>query len=356
MTHSSVASLKERFRRAAREFAGTAPVAVASLSVRAVVGGPLDAVLTLGFTDLSAEALAKGEGDGLELPPLVIGDAAAQWFEANRRELVLDVRPEHVRSEFYRPFTRHGLRSVMVLPVFRDEELAGTVAAGSVERDAWTKRHLRMLQLLAAELTPEFPAPAPAEKGTVPMSGTVPKETSGTVPDIGTVPKETVGTVPHGGTVPEEAVGTVPDIGTVPLGGTVPTAHVEADALGRVREWDATAEGLFGIPRDEAVGKTLALFYRGSGGRLIEGRLAEELTARGRFTGRVLAWDVGGLPVTCEVDLIAIRTPAGARGFRGRFRRVDPDESGLAREGIRFDLARTYAFMNPVGPQRNSKL
>jgi PAS domain S-box-containing protein len=318
---SGVDALRERFRAAVRDLAGAMPLSVASLAARAVAGGPLETLLTLGFD----------EEPGLELAPLVIGDAAAQWFEANHRELVLDVRPDHVRSEFYRPFTRYSLRSVIVLPMFRGDELLGTLAVGSRERDAYTKRHLRMMMLLAAELAPEFPAPAPA-----PIAAA----------EMGTVPTS----VPMSGTVPVfKTVGTVPDSGTVPLSGTVPSdeATVEADALGRVREWNGVAERLFGISRDEAVGKVLAVFYREGSRRRLSPRLAVELTARGRFVGRALGFDAEGRAVTCDVELTSVRTPAGATGFRGRFRRVESDKL-LPREDIRFDFARLYAFANPV--------
>ncbi len=323
----SVEALKERFREAIRGLVESAPVSVASAAVRPVAGGPLEPVLTLGFT---GEALSPSNRDapGVELPPLVVGEAAVQWCEANHKELVLDVRPEHVRSEFYRPFARHGLRSVIVLPVFRDDALIGTLAVGSIEREAWTKRHLRLLEIMAAMLAPDFPKPAPA--GEQPASAGA---------RLGAAPSE-------------EA--------ERPGGRAAPTlqaadAHVEADALGRVREWDAVAERLFGIPRDEAVGRGLAVFYRASRGRLLGARLADELTARGRFLGRALGWDAEGMPLLCEVELSSFRTPTGARGLRGRFRRLETDAL-VSHEEIRFDVATRYDFTKPVTRERNSKL
>ncbi len=122
---------------------------------------------------------------------------------------------------------------------------------------------------------------------------------------------------------------------------------MEADALGRVREWNGVAERLFGIPRDEAVGKVLAVFYREGSRRRLSPGLAGELTARGRFVGRALGYDAEGRAVTCDVELTSVRTPAGTAGFRGRFRRVESDRL-LPREDIRFDFARLYAFTEPV--------
>ena len=309
----SILALKERFGQGARDLAAGIPVSVASISIRRTAGGPLDVILTLGFT----------EGDGTELAPLVIGDAAAQWFEANLRELVLDVRPDHVKSEFYRPFTQHGLQSVVVLPIFGEGGLVGTVAFGAEERHAWTRRHLKLMQLLAAQLAPEFPHPAPA----------APAPESREEHSLRAAREEKpASAAPPGPTTPHED-----------------DAHVEADALGRVREWDPAAERLFGIPRETALGVSLAIFYRETGRRLLAPRLVDELTARGRFTGRVLAWDSEGRELACEVDLLAVRTPAGARGFRGRFRLVETP-SPLPADEVRFDVARRYAFANSVKP------
>ncbi len=344
MTHSenpSISSLKERFRHGVCDLAGAVPLSEASLSVRFAVGAPLEAVLTLGFACASPAAGAKEADECFELAPLLIGDAAAQWFEANRRELVLDVRPDQTRSDFYRPFLLHGLESVVVLPVFGVEGLIGALAFGSTERHVWTRRHLKLMQLLAAQLGGEFPHPAPAAEAPRAAETNEPAETAEEhslrvgASEGAPVPVPTVSLSPS-----PEASATAEALAKA-------DAHVEADALGALREWDSAAEKLFGVPREDAVGRSLAFFYRETGRRFVETRLVDELAARGRFTGRILAWDAEGRELACEVEVVQIRTATGARGFRGRFRRVEA-ESPLPDGVVRFDIARRYAFSNPV--------
>ena len=197
------------------------------------------------------------------------------------------------------------------MPVFHGEALVGAVLAGSSHKDAFTKKHLRLLALATAHLAALFPEPAnePDER-------------------------------------PDEHAGSAPVAAPVaPAAG--PEAHVAADGIGRVREWDEAAEALFGIAREEALSGRVAVFHRGASGRLIPAGLVDELTARGRNAFRVVGFDPDGTAVLCEVELSSVRTPAGARGFRGRFRRIQPDALAPRAE-LQFDVAVPYAFDNAL--------
>ena len=319
-----VEGLAEQFRSSVNRLVGSVPLTAASVSVRPREGGPLDLLYTCGFEGAVAE------------PGLALGDEARRWLEANRRELVLAVRPEHRGSGFYRPFIEHGIRTAIIVPIFRSGRLAGTVTVGSGERDAYTARHLQLIRMMTAELTPFFAKPVPPSRTYL-------------------EPEVTPGSWgpgrPHAAVDVEEREPSRPPAAEVvpPEPGEAPReARIEADALGRIAEWNEAAERIFGWSRCEVVGHVLTLFYREKNRRLIDPTLIGRLLRDGTFRGRALTWDSSGLPVCCEVELKELETaPGRARGFRGRFRRV-PSHTLLAHESLEFGFARLYDFSNPL--------
>ncbi|HUU42685.1 MAG TPA: GAF domain-containing protein, partial [Planctomycetota bacterium] len=155
-----VRGLVRRFRSALDSLVGAVPLRAASLSVRPREDGPLEVLATYVCTD----------GITVSEHPLVLGEPAVRWLEANRRELVLEVRPTHADSEFYRPFIRAGVKRVLVVPVMQQDVLAGVLIVASDQSDAYTARHLKVVRLLAGELAPFFPRPAPVRPSTVPLA------------------------------------------------------------------------------------------------------------------------------------------------------------------------------------------
>ncbi len=297
------------------------PLTAASVSVRPQETGALEVLYTCGFEGASVE------------PGLPIADEVLDWLESNRRELVLAIRPEHKTSNFYRPFIEYGIRTAIIVPVFRAGRLAGTVTVGSRERDAYTARHLQLLKMMCNELTPFFAKP-------VPPSRTFSEAEPGSWGPGR--PHATLDVERHAPPPAEKPTPPAPEAAAPPQ-----EAHIEADALGRVAEWDPAAEIIFGWTRSEVIGHFLTLFYRLKQKRLLDATLLDDLLRTGTFRGRAICYDSDGLPVTCEVELSRLSTSGRTRGFRGRFRRVTP-RTLLPREEIEFGFARLYDFSNPV--------
>jgi len=301
-----VRGLARRFRSALDSLVGAVPLTAASVSVRPREDGPLEVLATYTCTgDISVSST-----------PLTLGEPAVRWLEVHRRELVLEVRPSHADSAFYHPFIVAGVKRVLVVPVYQGNVLAGTLLVASDEPDAYTMRHLKLVRLLAGELAPFFPRPAPVRPSATPLAA-APRSTD--------KPFLTARELAQRG----EAV-------------------VETDELGRIETWEGAAEGMFGLSRREVLGACLALFYRRKVKRLLDPTLLDDLLAEGAFRGRALCYSNEGLPVTCEVELSRLDAGEGrATGFRGRFRQVMP-ETLLPREKITFGFARLYAFGNPL--------
>jgi PAS domain S-box-containing protein len=295
--------LKVRFRTRVAELVATVPASVVSLSLRRAAAGPLEPLLTVSINGEPVEAAS----------PLDLGAAAVDWLETNRRELVLEVRPRHSTSELYRPLVERGIVSAVVVPVFRASDLVGSVAVGSARPTAYSERHVKLMEMMAADLAPYFPRPGAAESGKPPKA--------------------------------EKPAAAEP----APAAGE---AFLEADRLGRIAAWNDVAERLFGWSGREVVGNYLTLFYRKKHRRLLDPTLRDELLKGGVFRGRGLCYSREGLPVTCEMEMTELRGPNGSvRGFRGRFRSVAPITL-LPREEIEFAFAQLYAFTNPVCPPK----
>jgi PAS domain-containing protein len=311
-------ALARRFASALDELVGAIPLTAASLSVRTDQTGPLEVVSTRRF---------EGE-TGETVPPLSLGDEAVRWLEANRRELVLSVRPEHAKAGFYRPFIDHGIRTALIAGVFRGEKLVGAVAVGSSRTDAYTRRHLGLIRLMTRELAADFRAAA--------AQGEVERK-----------PAAGAGEVEHSLHVAHEhAAGRERGTGE---------ALIEADFLGRIAGWNHTAEDLFGWTQDEVAHGVLTVFFERKHGNLVGPLLVEKLLVKGVFRGRAVCYDRRGLPVACEVELSKLGASGGGAGrLRGRFRPVTGDTL-LPRERIHFGFARLYAFSNPVKPAEGGK-
>jgi len=314
-----VRGLVRRFRAALDHLVGVMPLTIASISVRPQEHGPLEVLATYRVED----AVVSPASD------LVIGDAAVRWLDANRRELVLEVRPTHRDSEFYQSFIGADVKRALVVPVFQAGAVAGTVTVASEESDAYTVAHLKLVRLLAGELAPYFPRPAPVAPAELPTT------TIGAPTSMATA------------TEPERVdVDAALRSGEAASLRSTSEAVIEADALGRLVSWEGAAEGIFGLARRDVLGGTVAFFHRPTHARRIHTSLVNDLLAGGHFRGRALCYDSEGLPLTCEVELLRLDTDDGrVRGFRGRFRPVTP-ETLLPREDVQFDFAKLYAFGN----------
>jgi len=302
-------TLDRRFRSSLAELVGVVPLSTASVSVLLQQEGPLQTVSTCSFEET-------------ETPPSVeftIGEAALQWLQRHRRELVLEVRPEHGRSEFYGPFIEHGIQSALVVPVFRSGVLVGAVTVGSAKQKAYTAGHLKLITLMCRELAPHFGEPEP-------MPARIPPQVSADA-QAGQQPLTQSDT---------SAVGTVAN--------SSEEACIEVDSLGRVARWDDVAESIFGWSAREVAGDFLTLFYRPKHLHLLDVSRMEDLLASGAFRTRAVCYDRKGVPVVCEVELSELETSGG---FQGRFRRV-ASRTLLPREPVQFGLARLFDFSDSV--------
>jgi len=314
--------LVAQFRSSLDRLVGRVPLTAASVSVRPQEEKPLEALYTCGFDREVADA------------ELAIGDEGLHWLEAHHRELVLAIEPEHSKLDFYRPFIEHGIRTAIILPIFRAGRLAGTVTVGSRKREAYTARHLQRLKMMCSELMPFFARPVPASRAFAEAEpgSWGPGRPHAVVEVQGQPPP------PAEKPMPPAAEAAAPS----------EEAHVEADALGRIVAWDELAEQIFGWTRSEAIGRFLILFYRIKDEHLLEAALLDDLLRTGHFRGRAVCYDRDGLPVTCEVELSRLIPPSASAGeFRGTFRRVTP-RTLLPHEEIEFGFARLYDFSNPL--------
>ncbi len=91
---------------------------------------------------------------------------------------------------------------------------------------------------------------------------------------------------------------------------------VTTDSEGRIVDWNASAERMFGHPRSEVLGKTLASVLRPSEAAPLGDAILKKISKEGRWTGELEFLRPDGTPGFCEAAMVPLKDATGKQlGF-----------------------------------------